>query len=59
MDLMHIFYKVCWQVIEENVSSAIMDFFQTASRLKLKATLTVLVPKVKMLPNLTNFGLFL
>lgn len=45
MDLMHIFYKVCWQVIEENVSSAIMDFFQTASLLKLKATLTVLVPK--------------
>lgn len=50
------FYKLCWDIIGDEISEAIMHFFRTGKLLKeINVTTLTLIPKVKCPENVTEF----
>lgn len=50
------FFKHCWEVIGEDISEAVLDFFKTGKLLKvINVTTLTLIPKVKVPENVSEF----
>ncbi|KAL0455531.1 UNVERIFIED_CONTAM: hypothetical protein Slati_0892300 [Sesamum latifolium] len=51
------FFKAVWPIVGEEVTRAILDFFNNGKLLRqVNATLLVLIPKVQALTHVTDFG---